>query len=214
MCSIFTLLYALTLPISISIFNFYFFVFSGVCICCSTRFVAVLVTRWAFLNPMSLSLQRIEGSTVTFTDDSQVEADSLVFCTGREIHPLDPQPNRHSMLVPRVCAPRVTRWSLGRYWSRDLCSKQAAERLTGWLGIQTVILSRSDRLPRQRNLMMHALCPLPVYCSQVLVTRWASLNPMCLILQRKEGSTVTFTDDSQVEADSLVFCTGYKMSLP
>ena len=57
----------------------------------------------------------------------------------REIHPLEPQPNRHSMLVPRVCAPRVRRWSLGRYWSRDLCSKQAAERLTGWLGIQTVI---------------------------------------------------------------------------
>ena len=51
----------------------------------------------------------------------------------REIHPLDPQPNRHSMLVPRVCAPRVTRFSLGKYWSRDLCSKQAAERLTGWL---------------------------------------------------------------------------------
>ena len=64
-------------------------------------------------------------------------------CISREIHPLDPQPNRHSMLVPRVCAPRVTRFSLGRYWSRDLCSKQAAERLTGWLGIQTVILSRS-----------------------------------------------------------------------
>ena len=105
----------------------------------------------------------------------------------REIHPLDPQPNRHSMLVPRVCAPRVTRFSLGRYWSRVLCSKQAAERLTGWLGIQTVILSRSDRLPRrwgqqaanpgvhrlsmthserQRNLMMHAQCPLPVCYSQ------------------------------------------------
>ena len=31
----------------------------------------------------------------------------------REIHPLDPQPHRHSMLVPRVCAPRVTRCSLG-----------------------------------------------------------------------------------------------------
>ena len=79
------------------------------------------------------------------------------------------------MLVPRVCAPRVTRFSLGRYWSRDLCSKQAAERLTGWLGIQTVILSRSDRLPRQRNLMTHALCPLPVYSSQLkdnLVFPW------------------------------------------
>ena len=34
----------------------------------------------------------------------------------REIHPLDPQPYRHSMLVPRVCAPRVTRCGLGKYW--------------------------------------------------------------------------------------------------
>ena len=37
----------------------------------------------------------------------------------REIHSLDPQPHRHSMLVPRVCAPRVTRSSLGKYWSHD-----------------------------------------------------------------------------------------------
>ena len=36
------------------------------------------------------------------------------------------------MLVPRVCAPRVTRCSLGKYWSRDF-SKQAAERLAGWV---------------------------------------------------------------------------------
>ena len=77
------------------------------------------------------------------------------------------------MLVPRVCAPRVTRFSLGRYWSRDLCSKQAAERLTGWLCIETVILSRSDRLPRQRNLMTHAQCPLPVYSSQVAKVEYA-----------------------------------------
>ena len=54
----------------------------------------------------------------------------------REIHPLDPQPHRHSMLVPRVCAPRVTRCSLGKYWSRDF-GKQAAERLTGWLAAYT-----------------------------------------------------------------------------
>ena len=43
----------------------------------------------------------------------------MKFLVGREIHPLDPQPHRHSMLVPRVCAPRVTRCSLGKYWSRD-----------------------------------------------------------------------------------------------
>ena len=33
------------------------------------------------------------------------------------------------MLVPRVCAPRVTRCSLGKYWSRDLHVK----RLADWL---------------------------------------------------------------------------------
>ena len=33
--------------------------------------------------------------------------------TTREIHPLEPQRHRHSMLAPRVCAPRVTRCSLG-----------------------------------------------------------------------------------------------------
>ena len=31
----------------------------------------------------------------------------------REIHPLEPQRHRHSMLAPRVCAPRVMRCSLG-----------------------------------------------------------------------------------------------------
>ena len=40
---------------------------------------------------------------------------SGVFYIGsnREIHPLEPQRHRHSMLAPRVCAPRVTRCSLG-----------------------------------------------------------------------------------------------------
>ena len=43
----------------------------------------------------------------------------------REIHHLDPQPHRHSMLVPRVCVPRVTRYSLGKYWSRDFFQQAA-----------------------------------------------------------------------------------------
>ena len=81
--------------------------------------------------------------------DAECTFDHFCLHLPREIHPLHSQPNRHSMLVPRVCAPRVTRFSLGRYWSCDLCIKQAAERLTGWLGIHTVILSRSDRLPRR-----------------------------------------------------------------
>ena len=28
------------------------------------------------------------------------------------------------MLVPRVCAPQVTRWSLGKYWSRDFLQQR------------------------------------------------------------------------------------------
>ena len=74
----------------------------------------------------------------------------------REIHPLEPERHRHSMLAPRVCAPRVTRCSLGHViWSVQLaCS----------------ILSRSDSCQgdgRQRHLMMHGQCPIPVYSSQI-----------------------------------------------
>ena len=47
----------------------------------------------------------------------------------REIHPLDPQPHRYCMLASTASAPRVTRCSLGLYWSCDLCSKHA---LAGW----------------------------------------------------------------------------------
>ena len=74
----------------------------------------------------------------------------------REIHPLDPQTIRYCMLASTASAPRVTRCSLGLYWSRDLCSKHALA------GSGDVILSRS-----QRNLMIHDQCPLPVYFSQV-----------------------------------------------
>ena len=59
---------------------------------------------------------------------------SPVFCLltlYREIHPLDPQPHRHSMLVPWVCAPRVTRCSLGKYWSRDFFQKEAESSRQG-----------------------------------------------------------------------------------
>ena len=86
--------------------------------------------------------------------------------------PLDPQPHRHSMLVPTVCAPRVTRCSLGKYWSRDwfrgnfsltqgLWNQQAANP-----GVHMLSMTHSG--VRQRNLMMHAQCPLPVYYSQLI----------------------------------------------
>ena len=81
----------------------------------------------------------------------------------REIHPLDPQPHKYCMLASMASAPRVTRCSLGLYWSRDLCSKHTAAE-TGWLG--DVILSRSDS-ERRRNLKTQDQCPLPVYYSQV-----------------------------------------------
>ena len=48
----------------------------------------------------------------------------------REIHNLDPQPHRHCMLASTASAPRVTRCSLGKYWSRDFFQKEA-----GWLPV-------------------------------------------------------------------------------
>ena len=96
----------------------------------------------------------------------------LTFSFTREIHPLYPQPHRHSMLVPRVCAPQVTWCNLGKYWSRDwfrgnfsltqgLWNQQATNP-----GVHRLSMTHSG--VRQRNLMMHAQCPLPVYYSQVL----------------------------------------------
>ena len=73
-------------------------------------------------------------------------------CSCREIHPLDPQPHRHSMLVPRVCAPQITGCSLGKYWSSDFFQQAANPG-----GTQVIYDSYSGR---QRNLMMHAQCPL------------------------------------------------------
>ena len=106
-----------------------------------------------------------------FSVSSSMESERETGCLPltREIHPLDPQPNRHSMLVPGVCAPRVTRCSLGRYWSRDLCSKQAAERLTGWLGTQNVILSRSDKFVLGKILIFCLLLNIPTYAVLTLL---------------------------------------------
>ena len=75
------------------------------------------------------------------------------------------------MLVPRVCAPRVTRCSLGHViWSVQLaCS----------------ILSRSDSCKgdgRQRHLRMQAQYPLPVYYSQIALREWNSERYFFLIL--------------------------------
>ena len=47
----------------------------------------------------------------------------------REIHPLDSQPHRHCTLAPRACAPRVTRCSLRKYWSRDFFQKDAGRMI-------------------------------------------------------------------------------------
>ena len=97
---------------------------------------------------------------------------SLPLSNFREIHPLHPQPHRHSMLVPRVCAPRVTLCRLGKYWSCDrfrgnfsltqgLWNQQAANP-----GVHRLSMTHSG--VGQQNLMMHAQCQLPVYYSQVL----------------------------------------------
>ena len=110
--------------------------------------------------------------------------------TTREIHPLDPQPHRHSMLVPRVCAPRVTRCCLGKHWSRDwfrgnfsltqgLWNQQAANP-----GVNMLSMTHSG--VRQWNLMTHAQCPLPVYYSQIPATTkglWdMSHKPLLLLI--------------------------------
>ena len=47
----------------------------------------------------------------------------------REIHPLEPQHHRYCMRASTAYAPRVTRCSLGLYWSRDQCT---AGWLAGW----------------------------------------------------------------------------------
>ena len=49
----------------------------------------------------------------------------------REIHNLDPQPHRHCMLASRASALRVTRCSLGKYWSHDFFQKEAGRMLPG-----------------------------------------------------------------------------------
>ena len=82
----------------------------------------------------------------------------------REIHPLDLQRHRHSMLVPRVCAPRVTRCSLGKYWSRDLFQKEA-----GWLPvlervcISLVSLFRRRVFNRRALLFYHTIKMVRLY---------------------------------------------------
>ena len=57
------------------------------------------------------------------------------------------------MLVPRVCAPRVTRCSLGKYWSLDFFQKEAESSRQGVGNPEPYLfplpLSRSDRLPRR-----------------------------------------------------------------
>ena len=110
---------------------------------------------------VSMTIIHVSRLVTKVLDVANNFATDTVICTTtdtstREIHPLEPQRHRHSMLAPRVCAPRVTRCSLGHViWSVQLaCS----------------ILSRSDscqRDGRQRHLMMHGQCPIPVYSSQL-----------------------------------------------
>ena len=52
----------------------------------------------------------MEGINDDFKEGNDLISDGREI---REIHPLEPQRHRHSMLAPRVCAPRVTQCSLG-----------------------------------------------------------------------------------------------------
>ena len=93
------------------------------------------------------------GGLILGNDHFRLEMITFALHRDREIHPLDPQPHRHSMLVTRVCAPRVTRCSLGKYWSRDFFQKEAESSRQGVGNPEPYLfslpLSRSDRLPRR-----------------------------------------------------------------
>ena len=52
------------------------------------------------------------------------------------------------MLVPQVCAPRVTRCSLGKYWSRDFFQKEAESSRQG-VGNLGQIGCQGDEVSRQ-----------------------------------------------------------------
>ena len=84
----------------------------------------------------------------------------------RNTSPWSANPHRHSMLVPTVCAPRVTRCSLGKYWSRDwfrgnfsltqgLWNQQAANP-----GVHMLSMTHSG--VRQRNI--YDACTVPTPC--------------------------------------------------
>ena len=73
-----------------------------------------LVERWSLLKICTVSQHYWPGH-------ERVRAEKYI--------PLNLQPHRYCMLASTASAPRVTRCSLGLYWSRDLCSKHA---LAGW----------------------------------------------------------------------------------
>ena len=130
---------------------------------------SVVSTRFSgFINNLWPSFHKLAWISIIQTPKSEFEYDAKgdlrflwVLLFFREIHPLDPQPHRHSMLVPRWCAPWVTRCCLGKNWSRDFFQQAAGSQSCG---TQVVYDSYSRR---QRNLMTHAQCPLPVYYCQV-----------------------------------------------
>ena len=107
----------------------------------------------------------------------------------REIHPLDPQPHRHSMLVPSVCAPRVTRCSLGKYWSRDFFQKKAGGAGRMLAGIQACATREIHPLEPQRHrhsmLAPRVCAPRVTRCSLGHVI-W-SVQLACSILSRSDS---------------------------
>ena len=49
------------------------------------------------------------------------------------------------MLVPRVCAPRVIRCSLGKYWSHDFFQKEAESSRQGVGNPEPYLFSQAAR---------------------------------------------------------------------
>ena len=141
------------------------------------------------------------------------------------MHPLDPQPHRHSMLVPRVCAPRVTRCRLGKYWSRDFFRKRLRV-VDSELAIQNLISFRclylgqigcqGDGLRcRQPILGVHMLsmthreaaifddaCTVPTPC--LLLPGMKELNRSCLRAQKIHLKLILSISQNISEGEMLI----------
>ena len=96
----------------------------------------------------------------------------------REIHPLEPQRHRHSMLAPRVCAPRVTRCSLGHViWSVQLaCSILSRSDSCQGDGRQRCMHSARSRSTHLRSELVPSMVTLMLRVANLANTKMPQKN--------------------------------------